>query len=247
MSGTHSRSTSRSSRVPASVVLYYVLCALAISGCMVALVWYQVVFRAATSVTAHEAVSSSSTIASATTTGTSAIDEVRAEFYERYGGREAATEMLKRGVQTFGKVRNTAVRMLEAAAAGEPFVLSFAGYSVTVGRGNHLHQSYPFVIERVLKPVLQQALGLDITVRNAAIGGIPSYPYGFCFEHFLGLDSDVISWDYSMNEGKGAAVLESYIRQSQSQLPHKPMLILLDTNQQRCNLVKDYANSGNNV
>jgi hypothetical protein len=48
-----------------------------------------------------------------------------------------------------------------------------------------------------------------------------------------------------MNEGKGAAVLESYLRQSQHQLPHRPMVILLDTNKQRCPLLEKYASELN--
>lgn len=96
------------------------------------------------------------------------------------------------------------------------------------------------VLQQLLNPIAQQTLGISFHVINAAIGGIPSFPYGFCFSHFLG-DPQVISWDYSMNEGNGASVLEAYIRQSQVQLQHRPMLIVLDTNKRRCELVKSYA------
>ena len=90
--------------------------------------------------------------------------------------------------------------------------MSFAGYSVTVGRGNYFSQSFPFIVEKILQATLQTLLGIPLQVRNAAIGGIPSFPYGFCLSHFLGDDADVVSWDYSMNEGRGSAILESYIR-----------------------------------
>jgi hypothetical protein len=154
--------------------------------------------------------------------------------------------MKQDGLQQFGSVTDTAKRMITAAANRRPFVMAFAGYSVTVGRGNHLEQSFPFVLQRILEPVLKHStLQIpSITTRNAAIGGIPSFPYGFCFEHFLGRDADVISWDYSMNEGQGAAVLESYLRQSQHQLPNRPMLILLDTNKRRCKTLQTYTNQG---
>jgi CheY-like chemotaxis protein len=172
------------------------------------------------------------------------VQQVRAEFDKRYGPSVAAT-ILTRGVQEYGTVDATAVRMLTAAAAGRNLVLSFAGYSVTVGRGNHLEQSFPFVVQRILEPILQHsALHMNVTVRNAAIGGIPSFPYGFCFEHFLGRDADVISWDYSMNEGNGASVLESYLRQSQQQLPNRPMVMLLDTNKRRCQVMEEYTKQG---
>jgi hypothetical protein len=53
---------------------------------------------------------------------------------------------------------------------------------------------------------------------NGAIGEIPSLPYRFCLEHFLGTDPDVISWDYSMNEGPWAAsVLEAFLCQATQQ------------------------------
>lgn len=37
-------------------------------------------------------------------------------------------------------------------------------------------------------------------VRNAAIGGIPSFPFGLCLKNELGSNADVVSWDFSMNE-----------------------------------------------
>ena len=175
---------------------------------------------------------------------TTTVQSVREEFYHRYGGRESAEALLARGVQSFGSIQATAERMLRTAADEVPFVLSFAGYSVTVGRGNYYSQSFPFVLQRVIEPLLQDALSVDVQVINAAIGGIPSYPYAFCFEHFLGSDPNVISWDFSMNEGRGAAVLESYLRQSQHQLHNRPMVILLDTNKQRCQLLKRYTELG---
>lgn len=186
-----------------------------------------------------------------------AVQALWNEFYERYGGKRDAVAMLERGVRAFGEKEKTAERLLRAAANDRPFVLSFAGYSVTVGRGNYLKQSFPFVLERVLNPLFgklqasspsSSSLGIpsSVVVRNAAIGGIPSFPYGFCFEHFLGVDSDVISWDYSMNEkGNDASVLESYLRQSQSQLSQThPMVIVLDTNKKRCELLRAYAQRG---
>jgi hypothetical protein len=197
----------------------------------------------------HLALSSSSSSTSSSSSQTvefhsDAVEIVKREFYNRYGGRQVAERMLERGIQPFGSMNHTSQRILQAAANDQPFVLSFAGYSVTVGRGNHLFESYPFVLERILKPLLKDIFQVDVIVRNAAIGGIPSFPYGFCFQHFLGADADVVSWDYSMNEGKGAAVLEAYLRQSQVQLPHHPMMIVLDTNKFRCHLLDQYAQAG---
>ncbi|GKY95703.1 hypothetical protein MPSEU_000531100 [Mayamaea pseudoterrestris] len=168
------------------------------------------------------------------------------QFRHRYG--KASDHMAAKGYLSFGNtsIEATARRLLEASKAKRPFVMAFAGYSVTVGRGNHFKQSFPFVLGRLLEPLLQDNLQIpSITVRNAAIGGIPSFPYGFCLDHFLGDDADVISWDYSMNEGSGASVLEAYLRQSQAQLSNKrPMVIVLDMNPQRCQLLEKYVQQG---
>jgi hypothetical protein len=170
-----------------------------------------------------------------------AIQNVRDRFAARYG--DYSDRLLERGVQAFGSLDATAIRILEAARNGRrPFVFAFSGYSVTVGRGNFFNQSFPFEVGRILNEPFQTIFGIDVVVRNGAIGGIPSFPYGFCLEHFLGTDPDVISWDYSMNEGgRDSSVLESFIRQALQQLPKRPMLIMLDQNEARSNLLAKYT------
>lgn len=183
------------------------------------------------------------------------ISSITNEFYNRYGGEEASRTMLSRGIteaaalvddnkihnnNSFRPKHHTAERIILAMQNDKKFTMSFGGYSVTVGRGNYYNQSYPFVMERVLKPVFQE-LDLELTVRNSAIGGIPSFPYGWCLGNFLGADSDVISWDYGMNEGNGAEAFESYLRQSVSSLPKRPMMIVLDNKKPRINMMKQYA------
>ncbi|KAG7362303.1 hypothetical protein IV203_025969 [Nitzschia inconspicua] len=168
---------------------------------------------------------------------------IRQQFQARYG--TMADPLLKNGLHVFGSIDHTAKRLLAASQQGRPFVMAFSGYSVTVGRGNFFHQSFPFVVQDILKDTFQHIFGILLEVRNGAIGGIPSFPYGFCLEHFLGLDPDVISWDYSMNEqGKDASVLEAWIRQATQQLPNKPMIIMLDTSTSRMRLLDQYTQQG---
>jgi hypothetical protein len=170
------------------------------------------------------------------------VESVRKEFQQRYGMEYSTKMMSDEAVHRYGSIQATAERLLRAAASTRPFEMAFGGYSVTVGRGNHYQQSYPFVLQRILRPLFQSQLGgLSLRVTNAAIGGIPSFPYGFCFSHFFGSSADVVSWDYSMNEGKGAAVFESYLRHSQHQLSKQPMMIVLDRNPARCNALRDYT------
>ena len=183
----------------------------------------------------------------------SAIEKIREEFYTRYGGKDEAMNMLERGVKTAADtedhaVKHTAERIIRAVLKdsdndsenGEQsetkrnkFIMSFGGYSVTVGRGNYFHQSYPFIMQKILKPIFEDLLNLELVVRNSAIGGIPSFPYGWCLPNFLGDDSDVISWDYGMNEGNGAEAFEAYLRQGVRSLSKRPMMIMLDSKKPR--------------
>lgn len=179
------------------------------------------------------------------------IDKIRKEFYDRYGGESEAKAMLEKGIISAAEtganekkaIRHTAERILLARQNTKQFVMSFGGYSVTVGRGNYYKQSYPFIMEGVLKPLFEQ-LNLDLIVRNSAIGGIPSFPYGWCLPNFLGHDSDVVSWDYGMNEGSSADAFESYMRQSIATMPKRPMMILLDTKRSRVDMMKSYNKNG---
>ena len=179
------------------------------------------------------------------------ITQLRQEFYDRYGGEKEATEMLERGIIPAAHtpeddkkaIAHTAERIILARQNSGKFVMSFGGYSVTVGRGNYYNQSYPFIMQNVLKPVFE-AVDLELVVRNSAIGGIPSFPYGWCLPNFLGRDSDVVSWDYGMNEGSEATAFESYMRQSIATLPKRPMMILLDTKRTRVDMMKAYNSNG---
>lgn len=193
-----------------------------------------------------------------TTTQTSRITEfheetsrLRQRFALDYGGENAARYLIHSGVTTFepankrishtstheifnhlhdipSGLKHTALRLLTARQQNIPFKIGFGGYSVTTGRGNYFHQSYPLVLEKLLTKAMN-LIGIELHIRNAAIGGVPSFPYGWCLDIFLGDDIDVHSWDYSMNEAGGvASSLEAYIRHGLS-MARQPMLIVKDT------------------
>ena len=74
----------------------------------------------------------------------------------------------------------------------------------------------------------------------------PSFPYGFCKKNHWGEDSDVVSWDFSMNEAGGVAEgLEAYLRHTMT-LSHRPKLIMKDTfmAEKRRELLKTYVDLG---
>ena len=56
-------------------------------------------------------------------------------------------------------------------------MMSFGGYPVTVGRVNIFHQSFLFVVRRIRGEIMKYLLGVDLIASNAAIRGIPSFPY----------------------------------------------------------------------
>ena len=87
------------------------------------------------------------------------------------------------------------------------FLMVFGGSSVTAGHDNYYNQSYPFVVERRLQPVLQ-ALGIALKVTNIAQGANPCLPYSLCYETMGGLDADVIGWEQSYNCGGDEMVSE---------------------------------------
>jgi len=226
-------------------------------------------------------------------------ESLRESFYERYGGKDDALSMLRRGIlpayldkdraemgdvnmatlQTAKRIVDASTRArgrrndeihnsdssfnhLDEKSFGGKFVMSFAGYSVTVGRGNLFSQSYPFVLQKILSPIFRELFDTDLVVRNMAIGGIPSFPYGWCQSNYLGVDADVVSWDYGMNEGNGAEIFEAYLRQtlvdkskahadyqdlehSHETYPNRPpMMIMLDTKKSRVDLLRNYAKKG---
>jgi hypothetical protein len=119
-------------------------------------------------------------------------EAMKQEFYVRYGGRESALSLLQKTILTFTPnnppqstestitalspdygLNYTAKRFIHALVAKQPLVFSFGGYSITVGRGNYFNQSYPLVLESILRDTVK-SLGIPhLEVRNAAIGGIP--------------------------------------------------------------------------
>jgi len=200
------------------------------------------------------------------------IESIRQEFYNRYGGKDESLAMLRRGLKTFAKsssssstadqsdtafapesLHGTAIRLLSTLVTQQTnndelaqFVFAFGGYSVTVGRGNHFNQSFPFIFQSITKPLLQ-SIGIDLIVRNSAIGGIPSFPYGWCLPNFLGKDSNAISWDYGMNEGNGGSGLESYLRHGLSSMDStssSPMFLMVDTKAPRLKVLQYYVDKG---
>lgn len=171
---------------------------------------------------------------------------LREQFAERYGSGSVAVarSVLDAAMTAYGKdhLSSMACRIQRAREEHRTFRMAFGGYSVTAGHGNYFSQSFPMVLERILGTVFQ-VIGMSLEVRNAAVGGCPSFPYGWCLENFLGDDPDVVSWDFSMNEaGDDPVGLESYVRHVVHTFP-RAQLLVKDTHmaENRRKVLEDYA------
>ena len=91
------------------------------------------------------------------------------------------------------------------------FLMIFGGSSVTAGHDNWYNQSYPFVAERRLAPVLA-AVGVELVVRNIAMGSNNCLPYDYCYNAQGGEGADFLSWEQSFNCGKANGVYEMMAR-----------------------------------
>jgi hypothetical protein len=157
---------------------------------------------------------------------------LRDQFAATYGGENVARGLLVAASTNYGGgVVQTACRLQMARHQHRPFRFAFGGYSVTAGRGNYFSQSFPLVMEQKLHPIFHE-LNMELIVRNAAVGGCPSFPYGWCLENFWGLSSpDAVSWDFSMNEAGGDPLgFEAYLRRiMQVYSSSIPQLLMIDT------------------
>ena len=101
-----------------------------------------------------------------------------------------------------------AVKILQPNSS---FLMTFGGSSVTAGHDNYYNQSYPFVLERRLKPIFK-ALGVNLLVHNIAMGANGCRPSNYCYETMGGDNPDWILWEQSFNCGRDKGVFELIAR-----------------------------------
>lgn len=74
------------------------------------------------------------------------------------------------------------------------FTIVFTGSSVTSGQDSDFDQSFPVLVERIMKPAFLN-LNVNLVVRNVAFGNNPCLPYDVCVRTFAGDDADVVIWE----------------------------------------------------
>ena len=76
----------------------------------------------------------------------------------------------------------------------QKFLMIFGGSSVTAGHDNYFNQSYPMIVKKRMKPILE-AVGVDMQVHNIAQGANNCIPYVMCYESMGGLDPDFVNFE----------------------------------------------------
>lgn len=110
--------------------------------------------------------------------------------------------------------------------------------SDTAGHGNQASESYPMVMKTALTPAFAAA-GIELEVRNLAMGGVPSFPDSVCMRDNYGSDIDIIAWDFRMvehDEIKG----ELFLRQA-LMMPKSPSVMFKRENRYLDGFAKTYG------
>jgi hypothetical protein len=83
---------------------------------------------------------------------------------------------------------------------GSNFTMVFSGTSVTAGYDNYLQQSYPAIIERRMKPILQ-AVDINLHVRNFGQAHVECRLLNHCLSIAAAGEADLVGWENSFDCG----------------------------------------------
>ena len=170
-----------------------------------------------------------------------AAKTLRTEFAQRYGGEVSARALLDRSLVVLKKDESIdimAQRIQTARKTSGIFQMAVGGNAAAAGCGNFFHQSFPFVVERLLADPFE-LLGLTLQVRNAAMEDVAVFPYTWCHSNFLGQDLDVASMDFGPIP---VQQMEAVLRNMVGTEKNPPILIFRDVmqSQERQSLLQRY-------
>mmetsp|Transcript_8887 Transcript_8887/g.19982 ORF Transcript_8887/g.19982 Transcript_8887/m.19982 type:complete len:329 (-) Transcript_8887:46-1032(-) len=95
--------------------------------------------------------------------------------------------------------------------SGDPYLMTFAGSSVTAGHDNYYNQSFPLIVKKRMGDIFAK-LGVQLEVHNIAHGANPCMPYIYCYETLGGKSPDFVNWEQSYNCGHDDPVFEYVAR-----------------------------------
>ena len=107
-------------------------------------------------------------------------------------------------------------KIISSILQGGNFTMVFGGTGVTAGFDNYLHQSYPMIVERRLKPIFN-SFGVDLIIRNIAQIHVECKLSNYCFEALGGKQADWIGWENSFDCGNAKDSHEFIARLASSQ------------------------------
>jgi len=99
----------------------------------------------------------------------------------------------------------------KAMRGNQTFLMIFGGSSVTAGHDSYFNQSFPMIVKQRMTPAFKK-LGINLVVRNIALGANPCIPYTYCYESMGGLDPDFLAWEQAYNCGHAPEVYETLAR-----------------------------------
>jgi hypothetical protein len=80
------------------------------------------------------------------------------------------------------------------ALGNESFLMIFGGSSVTAGHDSFYNQSYPAIFHVRMEQIFS-LMGVQLVVRNIALGANNCVPYILCYETMGGSDPDFVNWE----------------------------------------------------
>ncbi|GAB5365181.1 hypothetical protein AAMO2058_001035100 [Amorphochlora amoebiformis] len=156
--------------------------------------------------------------------GLEVLNKEQAQILKDYG---LTADDAKKALWYAKGMQEPLVKRMQAAVArtGSKFIISFTGMSVCAGHGNYINESYPNVVDAMLKKVFS-AVGVMFEARNKCMGGTYTFPYAWCIKNIAGVDTDVVAWDFGMMEAGRPHLTDAYISQLLT-MPNKPALVFM--------------------
>eukprot|EP00936_MAST-01D_sp_MAST-1D-sp1_P001013 g1013.t1 len=127
-----------------------------------------------------------------------AIKSVHARLLQRYGNDFDRMVTLGTWSAPGGEAAVESA-MVRALRAGGKFVFGIMGGSLTAGHDDYFKDSWPFKMGDMLREPFKHA-GLELVVRNHAMGNTGSAPNSFCMAQMIGAENNIVHWEYMMND-----------------------------------------------
>ena len=129
------------------------------------------------------------------------------KYFDLFFTSEALSKMIQLSDKSYQRLVNIMLVKIVSAHLDESksktkFVWTTGGHSAAAGHGNLFSQSYTSVLDDTATEVFE-SLDIQMEGRNHAMGGYGSAPeLASCMEAIFGADSDVLSWDFGMTDGR---------------------------------------------